>query len=230
MATLQDVLSALRKADAAGDAQAAQRLAQIAAQMSGGVRPQEQAPVKPPEEAGFFSNVGNLLVEGGKSALSAAEISPAVISGGVDKDQAATIAKELGRKKVEPKALKEAQAAFADEGADFEKAEGFLESLGPVARTIGEVGKQAITNPEGLVYLTAQSAANIAPAIVGMLGGAKLGAMAGTAVAPGYGTAAGAITGGIAGGFAGSAPLEIGMEFTGRVGQELQRRGLEPIA
>ena len=181
-----------------------------------------------PEEGGFFSNVGNLLVEGGKRALSAAEISPSVISGGVDKDQAATIAKELGRKTVEPKALKEAQAAFADEGADFEKAEGFVESLGPFARMIGEVGKQAITNPEGLVYLTAQSAANIAPSIAGMLGGAKLGAMAGTAVAPGVGTAAGAITGGIAGGFAGSAPLEIGMEFTGRVGQELQRRGLEP--
>jgi len=183
---------------------------------------------KPEAEGGFFSNVGNLLVEGGKSALSAAEISPAVISGGVDKGQAETIAKELGRTRVEPKALKKAQAAFEDEGADFKKAEGFFESLGPIARTIGEVGRQALSNPEGLIYLTAQNAANIAPSIVGMLGGAKLGGMAGTAVAPGPGTVVGTIGGGIAGGFAGSAPLEIGMEFTGRVGQELQRRGLQP--
>lgn len=184
------------------------------------------APPKP-EEGGFFSNVSNLLVEGGKSALSAAEISPSVISGGVDKGQAETIAKELGRKRVEPKALKEAQAAFADEAADYEKAKG-LGVLGPIASMIGEFGKQVLTNPEGAVYLTASSAANMVPSIAGMLGGAKVGGMAGTAVAPGLGTAVGTIGGGIAGGFAGSAPLEIGMEFTSLVGQELQRRGLPP--
>jgi hypothetical protein len=63
MATLQDVLSALRKADAAGDAQAARRLAQIAAQMSGGAQPQEQPVAKPkPADDGFLRQAADVPV------------------------------------------------------------------------------------------------------------------------------------------------------------------------
>jgi hypothetical protein len=188
--------------------------------VGGGFAP---APVeeKPVEDAGFFSNVGNLLVEGGQRALSAAEISPSVIAGTVGPGQAATITEELARKpKVQPKALTQAIKAFEDEAADFKKAEGFIESTGPVLRMIGEFGRQVITNPAGAVYLTSQSAANMVPAIAAGLAFGK----AGTMVA---GPMGGAV--GFAGGmFAGSAPLEAGMEFTSLVGEELSRLNLPP--
>ena len=182
-----------------------------------------QAPQAPKEDGGFFSNIGNLLVEGGKRTYGAAKLSPSVISGSVGPEQAAAVAQELQRKPtVQPKALQEAKKAFEDEGEAFAKAQGFRESAGPVLGMIAEFGKQVLTNPAGALYLTSESAANMVPAIVGMLGGAKLGTLGGP-LAP--------ITvpaGAIGGAFVGQAPVEAGMEFTGLVGQELSRRKLPP--
>ena len=50
----------------------------------------------------------------------------------------------------------------------------------------------------------------------------------GTAIAPGVGTAIGAGVGAIGGAFTGQAPIEIGSEFIGLIGKELQNRGMEP--
>jgi hypothetical protein len=95
------------------------------------------------------------------------------------------------------------------------------------AGMLGEFGKQVLTNPKGAAYLTAQSAANMAPAIVGMLLGGRTGAAVGSVV-PVVGTAVGATTGAIVGGFTGQVPLETGSEFIGLVGKELSARGMEP--
>jgi hypothetical protein len=187
-------------------------------------------PVKqePPKDGGFFSNVGDLLVEGGKRAIGAAQISPSVISGDVGEDQAKVLAEQLAMKpSVQPKELIEAQTAFKDEAEAFEKADGFIESVGPFADFLLEFGKQVLTNPKGAVYLTAQSAANMAPQIAGMIAGGKAGAVVGSVGGPG-GSAIGAGVGAVGGGFAAGVPLEIGSEFIGRISQELSERGLPP--
>jgi len=76
MATLSDVLSALRKADAAGDVQAARRLAQIAAQMSGSPQPAAPAPKKPVETTalGQVKEFGKGLVPGAVGLVESAAI------------------------------------------------------------------------------------------------------------------------------------------------------------
>jgi hypothetical protein len=182
----------------------------------------------PKEDGGFFSNVGNLLVEGGKRAIGSAKVSPSVIAGDVSEDKAKLLSEQLSMKpSVQPKELVEAQSAFKDEAAAFEKAKGFTESIGPFGAFLLEFGKQVVTNPKGAVYLTAQSAANMAPQIAGMIAGGKGGALAGSLAGPG-GTAIGAGAGAIAGGFAAGTPLEIGSEFIGRIGEELQKRSMEP--
>jgi hypothetical protein len=151
-----------------------------------------------------------------------------VVTGNVGVDKAKLLSQELSRPdSVRPAELVEAQSAFKDEAAAFEKAKGFRESVGPVADMLLEFGKQAVTNPKGAAYLAAQSAANMAPQIAGMIAGGKGGALLGSAAGPG-GAAIGAGVGAIGGGFAAGAPLEIGSEFIGRIGDLLRERGLEP--
>ena len=187
--------------------------------------PEATAPAK---DKGFFSNVGSLLVEGGKRAIGAAQVSPSVIAGDVGEDKAKLLSEQLSMKpSVQPKQLVEAQTAFKDEAEAFEKAKGFTESIGPFAGFLLEFGKQVITNPKGAVYLTAQSAANMAPQIAGMIAGGKGGALAGSLAGPG-GAAVGAAAGAIGGGFAAGVPLEIGSEFIGRISEKLSERGLPP--
>jgi len=65
---LQQVLSSLEKADAAGDTQAAQALADLARSLMGGQQPVQPTPVKP---AGFsLKNIGTAF---GQGALGSAE-------------------------------------------------------------------------------------------------------------------------------------------------------------
>jgi hypothetical protein len=188
----------------------------------------ETAPAEPPKEKGFFSNIGSLIYEGGERAIGAAKIAPSVVTGNVGADKAKLLSEELRRPDgVRPPELVEAQKAFKEEAAAFEKAKGFKESVGPVADMLLEFGKQAITNPKGAAYLAAQSAANMAPQIAGMIAGGKGGALIGSAGGPG-GAAIGAGVGAIGGGFAAGAPLEVGSEFIGRIGDVLRERGLEP--
>jgi len=182
------------------------------------------------EEKGFLSNVGSLIGRGSKSALASAEVSPAILAGTAPEKKAGIIAKELSTPQpVTPKELKEAQTAFLDEAAAFDKAKHWYspDALMAEAGMLGEFGKQVLTNPKGAAYLTAQSAANMAPAIVGMLLGGRTGAAVGSAV-PVVGTAVGATTGALVGGFTGQVPLETGSEFIGLVGKELSARGMEP--
>jgi hypothetical protein len=176
---------------------------------------------EPPKDKGFLSNIGSLLVEGGKRAIGAAQVSPSVIAGDVSEDKAKVLSEQLSMQpSVQPKELVEAQTAFKDEAEAFEKAKGFTESIGPFGAFLVEFGKQVVTNPKGAVYLTASSAANMAPQIAGMIAGGKTGLL--------LGGPKGAAVGAIGGGFAAGVPLEIGAEFIGRIGEELQKRGLEP--
>jgi len=175
---------------------------------------------EPPKDKGFLSNIGSLLVEGGKRAIGAAQVSPSVIAGDVGGDKAKVLSEQLSMKpSVQPKELVEAQTAFKDEAEAFEKAKGFTESIGPFGAFLLEFGKQIVTNPKGAVYLTASSAANMAPQVAGMIAGGKTGMLLGPK---------GAAVGAIGGGFAAGVPLEIGAEFIGRIGEELQKRGMEP--
>lgn len=173
-----------------------------------------------PKDKGFFSNIGELAVEGGQRAIGSAKVSPSVISGNVGPEQAGVISEQLGMKPtVQPKELTEVQGAFKDEAEAWKKAQGFTESVSPFIGFVTEFGKQALTNPKGVAYMTAQSAANMAPSIAGMIAGGKMGSVLGP-----YGALGGAMVGG----FAGEAPLEIGAEFIDNVGKELKARDLDP--
>ena len=181
------------------------------------------------KEPGFLSNVGELLVKGGKQALTSAEVAPAVISGGDVAAKSRVIAEQLATPTAnEPKELKDIKGAFKEEGKAWEEAQGFMQSSKAIGEMLYEVGRQAITNPKGLMYMTAEQAANMVPSIVGMLAGGKGGAMVGAAIPLPGATAVGAGVGAIGGAFTGQAPVEIGSEFIGLIGKELQNRGLEP--
>ena len=183
----------------------------------------------PPKEPGFFSNVGELLVKGGKQTLAAAEVAPSVISGGDVAAKSRLIAEQLAApEKPEPRELKEIKGAFKEEGKAWEEAQGFMQGSKAIGEMLYEVGRQAITNPKGLLYMTAEQAANMAPSIVGMLAGGKGGAMVGAAIPLPGATAVGAGVGAIGGAFTGQAPVEIGSEFIGLIGKELNNRGMEP--
>lgn len=177
-------------------------------------------------EQGFFPSVFDLAKSGAKSTMSAARIAPGVISGNVE-DQAATIANELATERKDPKELKELKTAFADVTKKGEAADDFASKARALGGMLYTVGEQAITNPKGLVYMTAEQLANMAPAILGMLGGAKAGATVGALGGP-AGAITGSVVGGVAGGFAGSAPIEIGSEFVSIIGKELGNRKLAP--
>ena len=179
------------------------------------------------EPPGFFSNIGNLLVQGGKQALAAAEMSPSVLAGNVGQNKAALLAKQLAEPSTpQPAELKEIKGAFKDEAQDFEKAQGFFESAKAFGPVLLEIGKQALTNPKGLMYMTAEQAANMAPSMAGMIAGGRTGAMVGAAVPLPFAAPVGTAVGAAVGAFSGSVPMEVGSEFIGLVGKELAAREL----
>ncbi len=169
-------------------------------------------------EPGFFRGIGSLLKSGAESAILSNKISPTVIGGGDVGALAPDIFKELTAEPYRPQALREVTSAFQDIGEQGKKAKGFYGNVESAGRVVAEIGKQLITNPKGVMYMTAEQAANMAPAIIGMMSGAA----AGTAIAGPVGS----VVGGIGGGFAAQAPGEIGSEFIGNVGKELQARNL----
>jgi hypothetical protein len=184
-------------------------------------------------EKGFFSNAANLIQRGGQSAVAAGDVSTTLLAGTDPVNKAKTIAKELSTPQpVNPKELQQANLAFADEAEAFEKAKHWYspDALVATAGMFGEFGKQILTNPKGAAYITAQSAANMAPAIVGMMTGSRVGAGLGALGGPsaGFTVPAGAVVGGVAGAFAGQVPMETGSEFIGLVGKELSNRKLAP--
>jgi hypothetical protein len=170
-------------------------------------------------EPGFFRGIGSLLQSGAESAILSNKISPTVIGGGDVGALAPDIFKELTADPYRPQALREVTSAFADIGEQGKKAKGVYGNVQSAGRVVAEVGKQLITNPQGVLYMTAEQAANMVPAILGMMSGAAIG----TSVAG----PVGGIVGGIGGGFATQAPGEIGSEFIGNVGKELQARGMQ---
>lgn len=170
-------------------------------------------------EPGFFRGIGSLLKSGAESAILSNKISPTVIGGGDVGALAPDIFKELTADPYRPQALREVTSAFQDIGEKGKKAKGVYGNVQSAGRVVAEVGRQLITNPQGVMYMTAEQAANMVPAIVGMMSGAAIG----TSVAG----PVGGVVGGIGGGFATQAPGEIGSEFIGNVGKELQARGMQ---
>lgn len=171
---------------------------------------------------GFASNVGALLKSGAKGAFVGMRIAPDVAAGRFDENSAELISEELNRVRPRPKELAAAQDELMRFGEEWDQADGALESAGVLGRMLWSIGKEAVTNPKGLAYFSAEQAANMAPGIAGMLTGAKVGALGGP-VAP-VTIPAGAITGA----FAGQWPIEAGMEFVGYLGEALHERGLKP--
>ena len=179
-------------------------------------------------KAGFLKTAGKLAVGGAKRLAGAAPFVDDVVTGTFDEGSAARIAKGLQPEPDKPAELQALTDSFAPYTDKWNEAEGFGESAKVLGGMVGNVAKQAVTNPKGMAYATAEQAANMAPAMGGMLAGGKLGGMAGTAIAPGLGTVIGSALGALGGAFAGGWSTEAGLELTGYVGKELQKRGLEP--
>lgn len=169
---------------------------------------------KPPQ--GFLGNLMDLAVESGRNVISSAKVAPSILAGSVGAEQAKEVTALATPGKTQPAALREAQEAFADENAAFQRAKG-LETVGPVVEMFGELGKQILTNPKGAMYLAAQSSAQMVPQIMAMIGGGALGGALGPA---------GAYAGATAGAMAVGAPLEAASTFAQEVGAELQARKL----
>jgi hypothetical protein len=189
MATLQDVLRALRKADAAGDAQAARRLAQIAAQMSGGAQPQEEVPAKPqPTDEGFLRQAADIPVSVARGAtMGLRMIADAFGANNPVSNTIKGVEDYLG-------GLMSAQAKNDEQ--EIARIMKDAEDKGVLDQV--KAGFQAFATAP--VDLLAQGLGTAAPAILGALGGKVLGAGVLATRALGAGVGAGMGSGAIKGG------------------------------
>ncbi|MDD3952011.1 MAG: hypothetical protein PHW59_12895, partial [Desulfobacterales bacterium] len=180
------------------------------------------APQAEPEpEQGFFSNVLDLAGSGFQKLKTGMPLAADVAGGEFSDDAPEAIHSLLTENGPQPKELKSAVENLSKIGADWEEAKGFMESAGVVGRGMLAIAKEAVTNPKGLAYISAEQVANMAPSIAGMLAGGKLGALGGTA-AP-VTVPVGAFLGGMAGG----AAVEMAIETAGFVDDALQELGLD---
>lgn len=203
--------------------------------LSAPAEPEAQAPAaKPrsnapplPEKFQYAQNIADLIVRGGQTAYSNTKLGAAVVTGDV-LEKAGLMAEEMNRPEAkQPEELKRVKGAFKELGEKGDEAEGFWQTAGVVGEILFEAGKQAVTNPMGLVYLTSEQLGNMVPGILGRLAGAKSGAIVGGVSTAGnpIGVTAGAVVGGFAGGTAGGATTEMGaafMEITGKALQDMK--------
>jgi hypothetical protein len=220
MATVEQLMAALRKADAAGDTEAARRFASII--NSARMAPPPAPPALDQSEIPI-EGTGELFTEGVKRTTAAVGLAGAAGVGADLSGQAAPVTEALkSYQRPVPKQLEEAKGAFKEEAQMIEEAENWYspKALGGAALGILEIGKQAITNPKGLWYMTAEQAANMAPGIVGNLGGLGLAAATGVGTVPALIAAAGL-------GMAAQTPVEAGAELIGMIGSELSKRKLD---
>jgi len=188
-----------------------------------------------PPKRGFIGSMASLAKDGIDSAITSARLSGDVATGNFDENAPKLIAGSLNvDQSGKPQEFKEVAESFAPAqqakvaAGDWSEP---LDNVGAVGQMLWNVGKQAVTNPKGLAYLTASQIANMAPSIAGMMAGAKGGAALGAVAAPVTGGASipvGALVGGLAGGFSGEWPMEAGSEFIGIIGKELSTRNLAP--
>ena len=179
-------------------------------------------------ERGFLGNVKGLAIGGAKRLAAGMPLADDVATGQFGDKAAGQMAKGLNMPDDKPEELRQVFEAFEPYTEKWKEANGFIESAGVIGSMAGAIGKEAVTNPKGLAYATAEQAANMVPSMAGMYAGGKLGGVAGTAIAPGIGTAIGTVVGALGGAFAGGWSTEAGLEATGYVGEELSKRGLEP--
>lgn len=173
-------------------------------------------------DPGFLSNMADLALSGVDTAQRGMHQVDDVITGKWDEDTPKYMAEEANATKPHPKELREAQENLQKTGEGWEDADGFLESASVIGNMLYGVAKEAVTNPKGLAYFTAEQAANMAGPLVGMYAGAKLGLLGGP-YAP-----ATVPAGALAGAFAGGWVTEAGLEATGYAIAELDRLGLKP--
>ncbi len=182
------------------------------------------APEPEPElEPEPIEGTGELFTEGVKRATAAAKLAGVAGTGGDLAGQAGSVTGALESfQRAGPEQLEELKAAFKEPAQMIEEAENWYspKAIGGTALGILEIGKQAITNPKGLWYMTAEQAANMAPGIVGNLGGLAIASATGIGTVPALITAAGL-------GMAAQTPIEAGSELIGLVGNELSRRKLD---
>jgi len=173
-------------------------------------------------DKGFLGNMYDLTVSGAEKLMTGAPLAADVAEGEFSEDAPKAIYSLLTKTGPQPQELKDAVENLVQIGADWEEAKGFMESAGVIGKGMLKVAKEAVTNPKGLAYVTAEQAANMAPSLAGMLMGGKLGLLGG---------AASPVTvpvGAFLGGMAGGAAVEMAIETAGFVGDELEKRGQEP--
>ncbi len=169
---------------------------------------QQQGP-----DRGVLSNLGHITAESVKSALNASTLFEDVATGDVDQDAYEALAKQnlLNQEAYTPPALQKVQQAFQKISADYEQAEGAWGTTKAIVSNIFETLQQ-LGNPEGILYLAAQSSGNVIPTIVGAVGGSW----------------AGGPVGAVAGVIAGGSMVEGGHRLVEETTKELQKRGLDP--
>jgi len=188
----------------------------------------------PTEEQGFFGNLTDVAFSGIIDTKAGLQVSDDVAMGSFDDNTAKIISEQLTRAKPAPPALVEAKEDISTAAQGISEAEGFIDTTIAVAKTGGAILGEAITNPAGLAYFTAEQAANMAPSLAGMYVGGKAGGALGAVVGAPTGLGAlvtapiGATIGALSGAFLGALPTEAGMEFIGRVGNKLNELGIEP--
>ncbi len=169
------------------------------------------------ETPSFMDDLSGALSSGYRN-MKAGLAGTGAISGAVDKETAASSFVEAMKNQPEtPEYYKNFIAKIEAEGKDVSEAEGIWDTTIEALDLAGETMLEAITNPKGLAYTIAESAAQSLPAIG--LGGA--GALGGSFIAPGVGTIAGLSAGTGLGTFS----VEAGSHLKGLVVDKLREQG-----
>lgn len=108
--------------------------------------------------AGFLKTAGKLAVGGAKRLAGAAPLVDDVVTGTFDEGSAARIARGLQPEPDKPAELQALTDSFAPYTDQWNEAEGFGESAKVLGGMVGNVAKQAVTNPKGMAYATAEQA------------------------------------------------------------------------
>ena len=212
MATLYEIGQALRNADAAGDIEAAKRLAQAYRDLQTGSARREEAAPEP--EKSFATQ----MYEAGKRGV-ASTVNAAELFGAETPEEISSLVAENVKAQPAPTAI---QKKMAEEIKPYQQEYAESSGIGAVLPALSMAGKRAqqfIAEPKEFALSSAENLPNSVPGIAGGLLGGTVGS-----VVPVFGT----VVGGVAGGAAAGYPIEKGSSIRDQVIQLAQEKGIDP--
>ena len=187
-----------------------------------------------PTDQGFLGNIAEIGKESFVKVGESMRMTDDMMTGNFDEDTAGIIAGAAHRRsrQFEPEELTETKEMMSGVSKGYDEAQGFKETAGSVLDAVLSTGREVITNPKGVAYLSAESIGNVAPSLGGTLAGAGAGIAASGPIPLPHLKAAGGLIGGTIGGMSAEmAPKfeEILFDTLGKLGQQPTEQNIQAL-